>query len=66
MATLRLPDPYEGWSGDQLKARLRKISGSLMEWQLIAANLAVAPGALDNLHSGAREKVEAIMEAYSD
>lgn len=66
MPTFTLPDPYEGWSVERLKARLRILSGAVMEWQFIAANMAEAPGALDQLHDESRQKVERIVRAYSD
>jgi hypothetical protein len=61
-----LPDPYEGWSQAQLRERVRELSSAVMEWQLIAANMGAAIGALDQLTEPSREKVKRIMDAYSD
>lgn len=66
MPTFTLPDPYEGWSEAQLKERVRHLSAVVMQWELIAANMGTAPGALDKLTAAGREKVEKIMKAYSD
>ena len=66
MAEFTLPDPYEGWTAERLKQQCRKLSAALMEYELIAANMATVPGALDQLQPSARQKVERVMEAYSD
>jgi hypothetical protein len=66
MPAFTLPDPYDGWSEDQLKDRIRKLSAAVMEWELIAANMGTVPGALAQLCPVSRQKVERIMEAYSD
>lgn len=66
METFTLPDPYEGWTEEQLKKRIRTLASAVMEWELIAANMGVAPGALSQLCPVSRQKVERVMEAYSD
>jgi hypothetical protein len=66
MATITLPDPYEGWSEDQLKDRLRALGSAVMNWELIAANMGAVPEALAMLDPASRQKVKRIMDAYTD
>lgn len=66
MTSFILPDPYAGLTERQLKARLRKLGAALMRWELIAANMGTVPAALETLSPESRQKVERMMEAYSD
>jgi len=66
MHTVIVPDPYEGWSEDRLRDRIKELSSALMSWQLIAANMGTIPAALDMLTTENRQKVIRMMEAYTD
>lgn len=63
---MKIPDPYEGWSRDQLKDRIRRLAATVMELELIAANMGEVPEALAMLTPESRARVTRIMDAYSD
>lgn len=64
MNTFTLPDPYDGYSVDQLKERCHDLGLALHKWQMIAIN--VAAGGMESISEGAREDVRRLQEAYSD
>lgn len=67
MGTFTLPDPYEGWTREQLRQHCRKLSMALNKWQLIAANMTTQiPGGVEALPDYCRDDVKRICDAYSD
>lgn len=67
MPTFTLPDPYDGWSKDKLKERIRELARAMTRDQLaIAMMVEYAPAVLDRLPAQYRERAKLLNAAYRD
>ncbi len=67
MPSFTLPDPYEGWTADQLRDRVRELSGALMERDLMIANMVEqAPCCVFGLDEPLRTKARNLRDAWDD
>jgi hypothetical protein len=67
MTTFTLPDPYEGWSSEQLKQRCRELCRASMHRDMVILSmLDKIPGGVDAIPEQFRDEVRRLRDAYED
>ncbi len=64
MSTFTVPDPYDGWSVDRLKAHCRSLARTYSNYQQII--LVIVEHGVDALPPEWRQEVDSLRRTYAD